>query len=76
VRSGRAVTERAKGILMERHGVDEQQAFHLIREESRRTNTKMVDVAMSILASHRLLPGAKESSSSAEYGQPADEGDR
>ncbi len=58
----RAVTERAKGILMERHGVDEQQAFRLIREEARRTNTKMVDVAMSILASHRLLSSGASSS--------------
>jgi AmiR/NasT family two-component response regulator len=71
----RAVTERAKGILMERHSIDEQQAFHLIREEARRTNAKMVDVAMSILASHRLLPGGRESSPSGEFAGPADEGD-
>jgi AmiR/NasT family two-component response regulator len=51
----RAVTERAKGILMERHGIDEQRAFQLIREEARHSNTKMVDIAASILASHRLL---------------------
>jgi AmiR/NasT family two-component response regulator len=51
----RAVTERAKGILMERHSIDEQRAFRLIREQARRTNTKMVDIAASILASHRLL---------------------
>jgi AmiR/NasT family two-component response regulator len=72
----RAVTERAKGILMERHGIDEQHAFHLIRDEARRTNAKMVDVAMSILASHRLLPAARETSSSEEFARPADEGDR
>ena len=51
----RAVTERAKGILMERHAIDEQRAFRLILEQARRTNTKMVDIAASILASHRLL---------------------
>jgi response regulator NasT len=72
----RAVTERAKGILMERHRIDEQQAFHLIREEARRTNAKMVDVAMSILSSYRLLPGREGSSSSDEFARPADEGDR
>jgi AmiR/NasT family two-component response regulator len=55
----RAVTERAKGILMERHGIDEQQAFVLLREQARRTNTKMVDVAASLLASHRLLSGER-----------------
>lgn len=60
----RAVTERAKGILMERHGVDEQEAFNLMREQARRNNRKVVDVAESVLASHRLLPSqpAKERS--------------
>jgi AmiR/NasT family two-component response regulator len=53
----RAVTERAKGILMERHGIDERDAFHLLREQARRTNRKMVDVARSVLESHRLLSG-------------------
>jgi AmiR/NasT family two-component response regulator len=56
--SRRAVTERAKGILMERHGVDEQEAFSLLREESRRTNRKIIDVAEAVVASHRLLPGS------------------
>ena len=36
----RAVTERAKGILMERHSIDEQQAFEVLREHARRTNTE------------------------------------
>ena len=27
--------ERAKGILMERHGVDEREAFELLREQAR-----------------------------------------
>ncbi len=58
----RAVSERAKGILMERHGIDEQHAFQLMREHARRTNRKIVDVAESILASHRLLPGGAEPS--------------
>jgi AmiR/NasT family two-component response regulator len=56
----RAVTERAKGILMERHAVDEQQAFHMLRDQARRTNRKIVDVAESVLASHRLLPGGND----------------
>jgi AmiR/NasT family two-component response regulator len=53
----RAATERAKGILMERHGLDEQQAFHMLRSEARRTNQKIVHVADAILIGHRLLPG-------------------
>lgn len=56
----RAVTERAKGILMERGSLDEQQAFRLLREQARRTNRKVVDVAGSILESHRLLSNGSE----------------
>src|SRR5512133_2153010 len=56
----RAVTERAEGILMERHSVDEQHAFELLRDHARRTNRKIVDVAESVLASHRLLASGKE----------------
>jgi AmiR/NasT family two-component response regulator len=56
----RAITERAKGILMERHSLDEQQAFRLLREHARRTNRKVVDVAGSILESHQLLSKGTE----------------
>jgi len=52
----RAVTERAKGILMERHGVDEQHAFELLRAQSRRTGRKLVEVAASVVEGHLLLP--------------------
>lgn len=54
----RAVTERAKGILMERHQIDDEEAFKMLRDEARRTNRKLVDMAEAVLASHRLLPGA------------------
>jgi two-component system, response regulator PdtaR len=54
----RAVTERAKGILMERHSVDEREAFNMLRDHARRTNRKMVDVAEEIVSTHRLLPGS------------------
>jgi AmiR/NasT family two-component response regulator len=52
----RALTERAKGILMERHGIDEQAAFDLLREHARRTQRKLVDVAEAVVSGHRLLP--------------------
>jgi response regulator NasT len=52
----RAVTERAKGILMERHSVDEPTAFDMMREHSRSTNRKLVDVASAVVDGHRLLP--------------------
>jgi AmiR/NasT family two-component response regulator len=51
----RAITERAKGILMERNSIDEDEAFTMIREHSRRTHRKVVEVADAILTSHRLL---------------------
>jgi AmiR/NasT family two-component response regulator len=52
----RAVIERAKGILMERHSVDDFDAFEMLRDRSRRANTKLADVAVAIVESHRLLP--------------------
>jgi response regulator NasT len=52
----RAVTERAKGILMERHSVDEPKAFEMLREHSRRANRKLTDVAAAVVDGHRLLP--------------------
>jgi AmiR/NasT family two-component response regulator len=52
----RAITERAKGILMERHSVDEPTAFGMLREHSRSTNRKLVDVAAAVVDGHRLLP--------------------
>jgi AmiR/NasT family two-component response regulator len=52
----RAVTERAKGILMERHGVDEQRAFELLRAQSRNSGRKLVEVAASVVEGHLLLP--------------------
>jgi AmiR/NasT family two-component response regulator len=52
----RAVTERAKGILMERHSIDEASAFEMLRDHSRAANRKLVDVASAVVDGHRLLP--------------------
>jgi response regulator NasT len=52
----RAVTERAKGILMERHSIDEHEAFDMLREHSRATNRKLVDIASAVVDGHALLP--------------------
>ena len=56
----RALTERAKGILMERHKVDEREAFELLRAHSRRTGRKIIDVAESVTTSHLLLAPATD----------------
>jgi response regulator NasT len=57
----RAVTERAKGILMERHSVDEATAFDMLRTQSRSTNRRLADVASAVVEGHRLLPKAPHS---------------
>jgi AmiR/NasT family two-component response regulator len=52
----RAVIERAKGILMERHGLDERAAFDLIRDHARAQNRRVVDVSLAVTDGHALLP--------------------
>lgn len=52
----RALTERAKGILMERHNIEEQAAFDMLRDQARRTHRKLVDVADAVVASRSMLP--------------------
>ena len=56
----RAVTERAKGILMERHSVDDADAFEMLRDQSRRANIKLSDVAAAVVEGHPLLPKQPE----------------
>jgi AmiR/NasT family two-component response regulator len=52
----RALTERAKGILMERYGIDEASAFEMLRQQSRIDNRKLIDLATAVVDGHRLLP--------------------
>jgi AmiR/NasT family two-component response regulator len=52
----RALTERAKGILMERHSIDESAAFDMLRAQSRSTNRKLVDIANAVVDGYLLLP--------------------
>jgi len=53
----RGTIERAKGILMERHGVDERQAFELLRQQARRSSRRVIDLAHAVGDGHALLPG-------------------
>ena len=52
----RALIECAKGILMERHGIDGASAFEMLRERSRSDNRKLIDLAAAVVDGHRLLP--------------------
>lgn len=54
----RAIIERAKGILMERHDVNEDHAFEMLRSHARSANRKLVDIAAAVVDGHSLLPGS------------------
>jgi AmiR/NasT family two-component response regulator len=56
----RAVIERAKGVLMERHNADERAAFELLRAKARSTNRSVVDLAQVVLDGHSLLPNTND----------------
>jgi AmiR/NasT family two-component response regulator len=51
----RALIEQAKGILMARNSIDQQDAFQLLRSRSQHTGRTLIDIAEAILASHLLL---------------------
>ncbi|HXE43669.1 MAG TPA: ANTAR domain-containing protein [Conexibacter sp.] len=52
----RATIERAKGILMERHGVDERTAFERLRTHARAERLRVVDVAQALTDGRLELP--------------------
>jgi response regulator NasT len=52
----RATIERAKGILMERHGVDERTAFERLRTRARTERQRVVDVAQAVADGRLELP--------------------
>ena len=52
----RAITERAKGILIERHSVDEVTALEMLRDHFRAANRKLVDIASAVVDGQGLLP--------------------
>lgn len=52
----RAVIERAKGILMERHGVDDLTAFERLRTHARSHRRRVVDVAREVAENGLRLP--------------------
>jgi GAF domain-containing protein len=44
---------QAKGVLMERYGVDDVRAFEMLRQLSQETNTKLVDLAQRVIETRR-----------------------
>jgi response regulator NasT len=53
----RKVIERAKGVLMETHGLRESEAFHRIRKTSMDARKSMKEVAEAILLAHEIDAG-------------------
>jgi AmiR/NasT family two-component response regulator len=52
----RAVIERAKGILMERHALGERAAFEMMRSHARANNRRLIEIARAVSDGHALLP--------------------
>ena len=52
----RAVIERAKGVLMERHRIDDRAAFEMLRSHARARSRTVVDTARQVLDGDALLP--------------------
>lgn len=66
----RAITERAKGILMAQHQIGEREAFELLRAHARSTSRKLVDVAAAVEDVHVLFADA---SAPEQHAQPTAE---
>ena len=62
----RKVVERAKGVLMESHGLRESEAFHRIRKASMDSRKSMKEVADAILLTHQMDMGSKGAEGEAE----------
>jgi GAF domain-containing protein len=54
VMMSRALIEQAKGILMERHKIKEDEAFTMLTHSSQRTNTKLREVAAELVRTGML----------------------
>lgn len=55
----RDVIGQAKGVLMERHRVDDATAFAVLVRYSRDTNVKLVDIARNVIEHGAPLPGER-----------------
>lgn len=51
----RKIVEKAKGILMRRRGLDEEQAYELLRKTAMSQGRRIADVAQSLVSSADLL---------------------
>ena len=52
----RAIIEQAKGILMERNGIDADAAFAILKSHSQATGQRLSEIAQALTQTHLLLP--------------------
>jgi len=55
----RKVIERAKGILMRERGIDEEEAYTLLRKAAMQEKRKLLDIAQSVVTAATLLGSRK-----------------
>ncbi|MGI8842227.1 MAG: ANTAR domain-containing response regulator [Gemmatimonadaceae bacterium] len=68
----RKVIERAKGILMQREGLSESDAYRMLQRTSQSRNVAMADLSRSLLAAEELIsPPARVSSRRTPPANPA-----
>jgi response regulator NasT len=70
----RKLVARAKGILMQRHGLTEQEAHRRMQQEASRSNLKLVELARVILAAEQFIgagDGEGDRSAQARQGKEA-----
>lgn len=53
--NARVTIEQAKGIIAERHGIDMDEAFTLLRQRARNGNTKLVELATAVVDGRKTL---------------------
>jgi AmiR/NasT family two-component response regulator len=57
----RAVIEQAKGMLMARHGIDDEKAFELLRKQSQHGGRRLSEIATAVVTTNSLLPPERRS---------------
>jgi hypothetical protein len=55
----RVLIEQAKGVLMERYGLDDQAAFDRLRRQARAASRQLAEVALEIIGDHPAGSGAR-----------------
>jgi AmiR/NasT family two-component response regulator len=51
----RRLIEKAKGVLMDRHRISEEEAMRRLQQESRRQSKKIKDIAQGVVSSGVIL---------------------